>query len=72
MVLDRLTTGKSAQATGTDLDPLPLSIEHHALALDVRTELALGCHLGVADVVTERRPFATNLTFCHFFTSLFL
>lgn len=60
-----LFAGQRAQTARADVDALPLSVDQDPLALDIGTENAIRCYLGVAHVVTKSRTLATNITFCH-------
>jgi len=54
-----------AQASRADVHPTHLAVDHHALALDVGTELTLRPLLRARDVVSKRRAFTADFTFRH-------
>jgi hypothetical protein len=53
------------QAACTNVAAAILTVDQHVLALDIRTEHAVGCTLGVTNVMPEHRALATDLTLSH-------
>ncbi len=60
-----LPTGQRSNAAGADVKSTVLTIDHHALALDIRTEHSVGCSLRVTHVVPKHRDLAADFTLCH-------
>ncbi len=58
-----------ANATGAHILAHQATVFHHAHALDIRLELALGPAVGVAHIVPELRPLPTHFTLCHGYAS---
>ena len=60
-----LSTGQRSNTAGADMNPTVFTIDHHALALDIRTEHSLGCTLRVTYVVPKHWALSTDLALCH-------
>jgi len=53
------------QAASTDVHPAHLVVDLDAHTLNIGPELTAGCPLGMADVMSESKALATNVTFRH-------
>jgi len=60
-----LSTGQRSNTAGADVKPTVFTIDHHALPLDIRTELSVGSSLRVTYVVPKHRALAADFTLCH-------
>ncbi len=60
-----LPTGQRTNTAGADVKPTVFTIDHHAFALDIRTEHSVGCTLRVTYVVPKHRALAADFTLCH-------
>lgn len=60
-----LLAGEGAQTAGADVATAVLSIDQHALALDIGAEHTVRRALGVTYIVPEHRGLSTDLTFSH-------
>jgi len=60
-----LSTGQRSNTAGADVKPTVFTVDHHALALDIRTEHSVGCALRVTYVVPKHRALAADFTLCH-------
>jgi len=60
-----LSAGERSNTAGADMNATVFAIDHHALALDIRTEHSLGCTLRVTYVVPEHRALAADFALCH-------
>ncbi len=60
-----LTTGQRSNTARANVQPTVFTIDHDALALDIRTEHSVGSTLRVTDVVPKHRAFTADFTFGH-------
>ncbi len=60
-----LSAGQRSNTARADLQPTVFTIDHDALALDIRTEHSVGSTLRVTDVVPKHRALAADFTLCH-------
>jgi ABC-type transport system involved in Fe-S cluster assembly fused permease/ATPase subunit len=56
------STGERSNAASADVKPTVLTVDHHAFALDIRTEHAVGRTLRVTYVVPKHWALAADFT----------
>lgn len=59
------SAGQRSQTACADIEATVLTVNHHALALDIGPKLALGRTLRVTHTMPEHRAFTTYFTLCH-------
>ena len=65
----RLKLVDGSQTARAEVQPLGLAVLDNGHLLDVCLPLAIGAHVGMANVMPKSWPFPAQITFCHDFTS---